>query len=386
MDYILFIHGVNTRERRELRSYADPLCKQIQDLVEAHNRSGRQKIDLKMIPLYWGTANQEQENQLLKTYQQSKHWHEMGFRDFREKQLLQFTGDAALYISRYAGTRVVDALLKGALDPQDGIEPNFSNQDRLHLVTHSWGTVIFFDLLFSGRWDSKEVGSYQKVSQIREVIFGLDPNPQKGLRLSSIHTMGSPISIFSLFMSSGKEQHPAILANGHNRIPNTHDITPGLLKWLRHIQYEIPWYNYIHPDDIIAYPLQELVPEMLATPGFALNKKLNVRDLITAPPTRLQNILVNLSGPLQKFQVGFRLGAAHGSYWTNPTVAERIVSTIQKTMPAPKNSRNSMSLDSIARKVRRPSSFFKIDEKQRDQQRRVQASYERTVPIQDQLR
>jgi len=54
-DYILFIHGVNTRDEKEDPKYADMLIEgiksQYQDFVD--------------IPLYWGDVNEATQKQLL---------------------------------------------------------------------------------------------------------------------------------------------------------------------------------------------------------------------------------------------------------------------------------------------------------------------------------
>lgn len=139
-DYIVFIHGVNNRDTREHPHYADSLFHLLQQKVG-------EEISLQSIPLYWGDTNLFEEQKLLEIYQQSPYWSHLSFRDFREKQLLQFTGDAALYISRNAGTVVVDALREQLVRGLEGCHPE---TDRVHLVTHSMGTVILFDLLFSG--------------------------------------------------------------------------------------------------------------------------------------------------------------------------------------------------------------------------------------------
>lgn len=354
MDYILFIHGVNTRERREVPEYANTLC----DLIEADNENSNQKIAFKMVPLYWGNVNADLEDNLLRIYRRSPYWGDLSFKGIRENQLLQFTGDAALYISRYAGTRVVDALLKQVIDPQRGIGPGPYDQDRLHLVTHSWGTIIFFDVLFSARWDAEHTGAYQGVNEIRRAIFGLDPSRGKGLRLSSIHTMGSPISVFSLMLSTGNPQFSIVSPDDRAAasIPKTHDITPGLLKWLKRLPYQLPWYNYLHPEDPIAYPLQELIPEMLETPdpGFPVEDKLIVKDIVISPPPkildsitglnavgdgRIYQRLHGLSDLAQAGQLVLHGGDAHHSYWTSQIVANRILQTIQENMPSAQEQR-----------------------------------------------
>lgn len=108
-DYILFIHGVNTRDRREDPHYADQLFQRLQQSASNHNRN------LKKIALYWGDVNKEAEKSLLEQFKASPLWEQMWFKTFREQQLLQFAGDAALYISRHVGFKVVEELKKQTL-------------------------------------------------------------------------------------------------------------------------------------------------------------------------------------------------------------------------------------------------------------------------------
>ncbi|WP_293021689.1 MULTISPECIES: hypothetical protein [unclassified Moorena] len=73
-DYILFIHGVNTRQDRETPQYADKLFDLIQNNVES-------SVQLKKIPLYWGNVVIEQEKDLVTALQASKVWNEFWFRE-----------------------------------------------------------------------------------------------------------------------------------------------------------------------------------------------------------------------------------------------------------------------------------------------------------------
>jgi hypothetical protein len=134
-DYIVFIHGVNTRTRIEQPDYAEDLIRSIDKELP--------NLNLKQIPLYWGNVGLTQENNLLQKLKESDAWDRLWFKDFRSAQLMQFVGDAALYISRHVGSKVVQRLA-------EQIKANLPDQpreeDRLHLITHSWGTVILFDV------------------------------------------------------------------------------------------------------------------------------------------------------------------------------------------------------------------------------------------------
>jgi|GEM_PF-353489 hypothetical protein len=339
-DYIVFIHGVNTRETRESPHYADSLF----HLIQCEMGSS---ASLKSIPLYWGDANLLAEQKSLEMYKQSPTWSQLYFRDIREKQLLQFTGDAALYISRNTGTLVVNTLRDQLSRGLAGYQPE---TDRLHLVTHSMGTVILFDLLFSSRWDTSQTNGYEGAEQLRDLFFGLPPHECEGIRLGSIATMGSPISIYSLMMAP--DQH----------LPTTHDITDRLAEMLQALQNELgkrlPWQNFIHPADIIAYPLAELLPAMVDPQ----KRYLDVIDILTnreyasvsgsddlsdghklfshflggimntVPLTGQNNALSALkkAGELaEKLQMALLCGPAHGSYWASQQVAHDIAANLQ---------------------------------------------------------
>jgi hypothetical protein len=233
---------------------------------------------------------------------------------------LQFIGDTVLYISRYVGAQILEKL-KNQID--DGLKGSQSD-DRLHLVTHSLGTIILFDLLFSSRWDAPEAPGRDNAAWIRSVIYGVEPNPLQGIRVASVHTMGSPIGLFSLMDVDPSEQ---------NRKDATHDITPRLQLFLqRQTQVwggkPLPWLNFAHPGDPLAYPLDPLLYDMVA----GEKPFLTIQDHV-APTTGLldkvlalikQNIIALVDFP-----------DAHNSYWQNEEVAKLIAQTISASVQTP---------------------------------------------------
>jgi hypothetical protein len=312
-DYILFIHGVNTRDVREKPEYADMLFNRLQESAVDSRRK------LEKIALYWGDVNSEAENNLRTTLKTSPVWQQMKFKGFRENQILQFVGDAALYISRYIGSKVVRELKKQALEGLKNAQPD----DRLHLVTHSWGTFILFDVLFASRWNEPETPGHDDVMAIRDVIFGIsgnDPNPLQGIQVASIHTMGSPISIFSLTDAKpGKDDSDS---------PSSHDITPNLQKLLAyfhqaHQERKLPWKNYIHPADPIAYPLKELIVSLVD----GESEYLDIQDFITHEASLLDFITHPFDETILALMHG---GAAHGSYWDSDKVVQEISSCLHQ--------------------------------------------------------
>ncbi|BAY49323.1 hypothetical protein SAMD00079811_69520 [Scytonema sp. HK-05] len=312
-DYILFIHGVNTRDRREQPQYADQLFQRLQESASNNER------ELKKIALYWGDVNKEAEENLLKQLQASPFWEHIWFKAFREQQLLQFAGDAALYISRQVGSKVVKELKKQT----DGLN-NSQSDDRLHLVTHSWGTVILFDILFAGRWDNPEVPGHDAVMAIRDCIYGLsgkDPNPHQGVQISSIHTMGSPVAIFTLTNVIPGRDGPDS--------PSTHDITPQLQKLLESLHArrngkKLPWRNYIHAGDPIAYPLKEVITNLVD----GQTKYLDIQDLMTHESGLLESVTA------QSVFALLHGGEAHGSYFSSDKVVQEISNVVNIETPA----------------------------------------------------
>lgn len=313
-DYILFIHGVNTRDRREQPQYADQLFQRLQE------NASNKKRDLKKIALYWGDVNKEAEENLLKQFKASPIWEHIGFRTFREQQLLQFAGDAALYISRQVGFKVVKELKKQTLE---GLK-NPQSDDRLHLVTHSWGTVILFDILFAGRWDDPQVPGHDDVMTIRDCIYGLsgkNPNLHQGVQINSIHTMGSPVAIFTLTNVIPGRDGPDS--------PSTHDITPRLQKLLESLHAsrngkKLPWRNYIHAGDPIAYPLKEVMTNLVD----GQTKYLDIQDLMTQESGLLESLTA------QSVFALMHGGEAHGSYFTSDKVVQEISNVVNIETPA----------------------------------------------------
>jgi hypothetical protein len=328
-DYLLFIHGVNTRKDDTQPSYADQLFALIKQHMQPSSRT--------LVPLvvYWGQLSDQQENALLEAYKASSIWNKLWFQQFRATQIVRFAGDASLYLSRYVGGQVADIVAKELATVRDA-----SPDDRLHLVTHSLGTVILFDLLFSARWDQPGINGFDSVMAIRDSIYGAKGNstdPKQGIRLGSIFTMGSPLGIFSL-MDVNLAAEDAKNAQGD--VISTHDITPRLEQLLDNLHQELkgnklPWRNFAHPGDPIACPLEVLIPNMVDGRKIYLD----IHDVLI--PASLQEIIAE---PFQEAlldlvaepfkQTALTLingGSAHLSYLQSKRVAEEIAKVIAKT-------------------------------------------------------
>jgi hypothetical protein len=317
-DYVLFIHGVNTRSD-DIRSttYADDLINRISHVTP-----------IRPLVVYWGDVGVEEEKKLRDGYQASDTWKRLWFRALREQQLLAFVGDTALYLSRYIGAQVAERVAEQVAKLKD-----CTAEDRLHLVTHSLGTVILFDLLFSSRWGD----SNNDVMAIRDAIYGVTGtghDPRQGIRLGSITTMGSPISIFSLMDVSPPQRD---VHSDPRKATSTHDITPGLVQLLEHLHQDLgkktlPWSNFIHPGDPLASPLRKIVADMVDEDGVYINVRDEVIPLARVFKESPRSVLLDRIGWLfRRVPVSvLDSGNAHTSYWRSPRVVEGIIQLIQQ--------------------------------------------------------
>ena len=308
-DYLLFIHGVYTRSKTRNAAYADKLFDRIHRIVQGEAPT----LQLTKVPLYWGDVNESEEKRLRDTYASSPDWSKFWFRSLRETALLQFIGDAALYMSRSVGAKVVSTLEEQI---REGLK-NVQAGDRVHLVAHSFGAIILFDMLFASRWDPQDEPGHESIMRIRELMYGVDPAPQDGFRLASIHTLGAPIGLFSLMNVSLNEKDGRI---------SSHDINPRLRRLLRHLQEDegtvhIPWLNFAHPADPLAYPLKPLLYQIVGEEHHYLDVRdyinigTNWLDVVTSPFSQTALALANV-------------GNAHASYWYSQKVAQKIALAI----------------------------------------------------------
>lgn len=276
---------------------------------------------MRTVPLYWGDVNKDDEEKLLEKLKLSKAWEKLYFQGFRSHQLLQFFGDAALYISRAVGKKIVDTLL---YQLNMGLKDFNPDTDHIHLITHSMGTIILFDMLFSSRWDAQNADGFRGVEDLRQQFFrGRTP-------IRSIHTMGSPLGLFSLMTLTDTP------------LPHTHEITPRLSAYLQALYSKLeapfPWRNYLHAMDIVATSIEKVLPDTL---GISDENCLEVKDIITQESGILDKVFSRLSGTMslkefegevEEVQLAIFGGSAHSSYWSNPIVASTIMQTVETTL------------------------------------------------------
>ena len=311
-DYVLFVHGVKSRSETEFRKSTESIFNPINAQLK---KTGRNLVS---VPCFWGDCGQPALNQLQDGLRRSKVWNDLWFRDFREQEILNFVGDGALYLSRSIGAEVVNCIYNTALTLLKNVSPG----DRLHLVTHSWGTVILLDILFAKRWSNQDFKAvdpktWENVQQIRNSLFGLGDNPGIGLKLGSIHTMGSPVALFNL-MNTGEL--------------NSHDLAPDLRSFLQSLQLgtgkALPWNNYLHPADPIAYPLEGITAQFFnsGVTSESGEQSVKVRDVLVKTNAWSEKLMAISKSTFVSILYG---GTAHNSYWKLPEIPIGIINTIE---------------------------------------------------------
>jgi hypothetical protein len=318
-EYIIFIHGVNTRCKKLFEEDARNMFERI--VAQIPSNSSR---TFKPVTLFWGDIAEESIELLNRGLDASPTWPEFWFQNFRKNQVFPFVGDAALYLSRGVSVEIIKRLTEQAigqmgikLDTEETIATGDAEAaislDRIHLVTHSWGTVILFDIMFASRWESADLSDdiRKQVEEIRRAFFGIG-NPEiknEGLPIASIHTMGSPIALFNLLNASGAQSF---------------NLTPKLKEFLSAL-YDVtgealPWRNYANPGDPIAYPLK-------GTMDLSLDEAKNFVDIVDIMMPR--NPIMSAIGKTPA-SILFLLsgGEAHGSYWKDGSTIQKIAATI----------------------------------------------------------
>jgi hypothetical protein len=227
---VFFIHGVATQDVK----YATPLEELIRQEFQKKGKpspyfcSGFWGDFLKDVGKMWDWIEQD-----LQDIKQESPQAELDdifrYQKFRKDFLFEFFGDAFTYLNSERGKRI-RGLIADKLE--DFIKQN-PRDNELHIVAHSLGTVILWDILFSDKFASDD-----PAFKIRARIEGLE-NSSEGRKvyLSSITTMGSPILLFNMMLSTNPEKVKLFAGSYPEDNP---------LRWI----------NIIHSSDILAYPLR----------------------------------------------------------------------------------------------------------------------------------
>ena len=293
---IFFIHGVAERNSQYAHS--------LQDLLQREFRQRQEKIPL-FHSSFWGNVYRELEiiwNKIDNAQDPLKH------QAFRKGYFSQFVGDAFTYLSSERGARIRKIIADQLID---FIHKN-PQETELHIITHSLGTVILWDILFSDKFET-----HDPAFKIRDILSQNSAVlPDQKIHLKSITTMGTPISLFNIMLEVKLQQV--------NRLAKQY--SSQKLKWL----------NIIHASDIIAYPIHPVLDDnSLSSLSFSeeyIQEDANpfeatlrqFSEFMKSKPTHHQDIMNIVSYA----QVAAGSINAHTYYWNSDKVTGLIVNHI----------------------------------------------------------
>lgn len=290
---IFFIHGVATRDANYSRLLRDSIKKEFTHL--------RQKLPY-FYSSFWGNVltdfnkvwnHIDEDLNLFEKHNPGVNAKEaFRYRQFREGLISEFAGDMFTYMNEKKGREVrqliADQLLK--------FVENHPEEEEIHIIAHSLGTVILWDILFSDKFKDDD-----PAHSIRSLIS--EPTGETNIgraSLSSITTMGSPILFFNAMLGINTQEVERKIQNYTSK--------------------KINWLNLVHASDIIAYPLST---------SLSLNddSQLVFRDqFICKDANALEKAARKLGQPAVALAAS--VVDAHNSYWTLPEVTQFISNQI----------------------------------------------------------
>ncbi|HEY9596166.1 MAG TPA: hypothetical protein V6D33_00660 [Cyanophyceae cyanobacterium] len=311
---VFFIHGVATQTVK----YAHPLEGLIREEFQKRNQpspyfcSSFWASILKDVGKIWNCI--ERDLQAIKQENPQADIHDIfRYQKFRKDFLFEFFGDAFTYLHSERGAKVRELI---AHQLEDFINQNPS-ETELHIVCHSLGTVILWDILFSDKFQPDDAAF-----KIRSMIEGLECSGRsKKVYLRSITTMGSPVLLFNMMLGISSEKLQSFANTYENNQP---------LKWI----------NIIHSSDIIAYPLgsslSNNLPNSLKFQDKYIHNDANsiekqLREFADSKNNIVQaiglvNPLINEAIKLAPMFAG--AGEGHIQYWNSQETASLITTNI----------------------------------------------------------
>lgn len=312
---IFFIHGVATRDVKYADGLKELLRKEFTRRGQRlpHFHSGFWGNVLSDLGQMWNSIDEGfqqhgiQDTESLFRYQK-----------FRKGFLSDFVGDAFTYLNPERGTKIRGLILQQLQD----FTSRYPQEEQLHIIAHSLGAVVLWDILFSNRFSSND-----PAFEIRGMLRGnsdLDGSSQ--VCLKSITTMGSPIPLFNLmFDVSSKKSMPLV----------NQDI------------YSLKWINVVHSSDIIAYPIKSSLEvdsswdlsvhdEFIQKDSNAAERA--VRKFVESPAASIFTRSQAYIDAISHAPMVAGAGDAHRSYWncnkTTVLIADNILD--EEGSPGPK--------------------------------------------------
>lgn len=290
---VFFIHGVATRDK----TYASELTDKITEEFSKRKQPAPVFYSslwggvLKNTPNLWNWVQQDlndfQKNSKIDigdVFQYSK---------YREFFVSHFFNDLFTYLNLDYGWEIRKVIAMQLLECLE----KHPREKELHIVAHSLGGVILWDILFSDKFEANDPAFY-----IRSVIKGLAESKEKKSKqvsLDSITTMGTPILLFNLMLG----------------------INPENLKlFARKYEKPLRWVNIIRSSDPLAYPIR-------ASFNIDLPSKLYLRDKYIGSRNLWKKSAPHLGG-LGGLAIAHGLESSHTSYWRKSRVSRLIAANL----------------------------------------------------------
>ncbi|MBD2020370.1 hypothetical protein H6F43_09240, partial [Leptolyngbya sp. FACHB-36] len=284
---VWFMHGASVRQV----GYADPLRSR---LIEAF--SDRDLPIPEFYSSYWGDAlgNTTQVWDWVQQDLATFEWDNpqidpddiFHYRQRREQLISGFFNDIFSYLNTKRGREVRRLIAVQFLSFLAEVSPF---EEDLHIVAHSLGSVVLWDLLFSTASDAADPASY-----VRSVIKGLSgPGEGRKIKLRSITTLGSPLLFFNRILEVDMEQLKQF-ADRYTTAP---------LRWI----------NVINASDIFAYPIRASLE--------LDNSTLYLRDKYLGERNFLKKSIGDVA-------MAFGLVNDHSHYWRSARVAQLVAANL----------------------------------------------------------
>ncbi len=303
---MFFLHGVSERHA----DYGDPLPMLIQEAL-----TKRQKPLPYIRKGFWGNFLGENEKlwtSIEQEFAEEKYRNPIfdesqcfKYKSFKKGAFSKFVADAFSYLNSSTGSQIrqlIATQLKEALS-------FYHEATEIYFIAHSLGTAILWDTLFSNRFQTDDAAL-----AIRSLLT-------TKIALKGIVTMGSPIPFVNMTLGTTLE-----------------DVEKNLSHYLQKDRGTLPWFNFIHASDIIAYPLRPLLkkvnPQLMTLEDIYLTNDISaietkLRQFIQSSPAQLLiKMNPDLEAAISSIPAVVGTPTGHLCYWKERVIAEHIAKII----------------------------------------------------------
>ncbi|WP_404789027.1 hypothetical protein [Altericista sp. CCNU0014] len=235
-----FIHGINTQNS----GYANKLIENInRELLKSNTGAATS-----FYASFWGNLFNNKKNKIIgyieKDFSRACNLHPKytprsdiyRYQKQRKKFINNFLGDFLIYQNIERG----NVIRKTIYEQFKQYTEDHPKQKEIHFVTHSLGSIILWDLLFSNSQDSwSPAFLFQK--------------KLKDFDLISISTMGSPLLFFKEMLDLDFHRIDSWLKLSKRPINTSSNA------------YKLRWVNIIHSSDLVAYPLKAAIEDEISS-------------------------------------------------------------------------------------------------------------------------